>query len=85
MEAPHLEDELFLFQGPLSDNLDFALVVWIADDELRHYPPTPVVVLLVHQAMHQHQITHIYLRHLLGRNVATGRVKEVSPDWAPNA
>ena len=54
MEAPPLEDELCLFQRPLAENLDFALVVWMADDELRHYPLTPIVVRLVLQALHHY-------------------------------
>ena len=85
VEAPRLDDELFLFKSPISDKLDFALVRWIAGDERRHYPQTPIVVRLVHQALHSHHITHINLRHLLGSNVARGRVKEVSVVWAPNA
>ena len=85
VEAPRLEDELFLFQSPISDNQDFALVLLIAGDEPRHYPQTPIVVRLVDQALHHHLITHINLRHLLGSNVATGRVKEASEVWAPNA
>ena len=68
VEALRLDDELFLFQSPISDNQDFALVPLIAGDEPRHYPQTPIVVRLVDQALHHHLITHINLRHLLGRS-----------------
>ena len=69
MEAIHLDDERFLFMRPLLEEHDLALGVWIAGDELRHRPPTPVVVRLVNQAVNFHHIIHpdrsgaIYHRH----------------------
>ena len=58
MEAIHLDDERFLFMRPLLEEHDLALGVWIAGDELRHRPPTPVVVRLVNQAVNYHHIFH---------------------------
>ena len=63
MEAIHLEEERFLFIRPLFEEHDLALGFWIAGDELRHLPPTPVVVRIVNQAVNVHHIIHPDHRH----------------------